>query len=54
MLLTDSYFTKSFYLLGKSLPKCFNCTYCRLEGTAKDLKYEKLCVDLEFFYNSSC
>ena len=25
----DAYFGKSFMMIGDSLPKCFNCTYCR-------------------------
>jgi hypothetical protein len=31
-MLTNSYFTKSFYMLGQSLKGCFNCSYCRLTG----------------------
>lgn len=28
-LLTDYYFLKSFYCMGKEHAKCFDCSYCR-------------------------
>lgn len=28
-LFKDAYFGKSFMMIGDSLPKCFNCSYCR-------------------------
>ena len=28
-LLTDYYFLKSFYCMGKEHAKCFDCYYCR-------------------------
>lgn len=31
-LYKETIFTKSFYMYGKSLKKCFNCDYCRLIG----------------------
>lgn len=40
-MLTNSYFTKSFFMLGQSLNGCFKCLYCRLIG--KDsVSYESL------------
>ncbi|MCK9575699.1 MAG: hypothetical protein WC979_02390 [Candidatus Pacearchaeota archaeon] len=41
MQLTDSCFTKSFYMMGQSLKGCLNCSYCRLTGKEQS-KYEKL------------
>jgi hypothetical protein len=38
-LLNDSYFLKSFYVLGKERTKCFNCSYCRARNNREDLLY---------------
>jgi hypothetical protein len=39
-LFKQAYFTKSFYMLGKSLPKCLECSYCRLIGDKKDIIFD--------------
>ena len=42
-LLNDSYFLKSFYVLGKERTKCFNCSYCRARNNREDLlSFDKL------------
>ena len=36
--------TKSFFLLGKSLGKCYNCSYCRI--TDRSISYDVLPTDI--------
>jgi len=39
----DFYFSKSFYYLGDSLSKCYNCKYCRLiDENVKEVHYNIL------------
>lgn len=46
-LYKDACFTKSFYMIGNSLPKCYNCCYCRLIGESnKKINYNKIPVDI--------
>jgi hypothetical protein len=40
---TNIFIQKSFWLLGKALPKCFGCTYCRAQNEMPlNVKYETL------------
>lgn len=42
-LYKEAYFNKSFYMLGKSLNTCFDCSYCRVIGDSnKNICYDKL------------
>ena len=56
----DAYFGKSFMMIGDSLPKCFNCTYCRANDndekhfsilpTELNSLFEKIPVAVNLFY----
>lgn len=47
-LLKDSYFLKSFYVLGKEQTKCFNCSYCRARHNNIEelLSFDKLPTEI--------
>lgn len=46
-LYKDACFTKSFYMLGNSLNKCYNCSYCRLIGESnKNIEYNLIPADI--------
>jgi hypothetical protein len=43
----EACFTKSFYMIGKSLSKCYNCSYCRLIGESdKLIRFDKIPSDI--------
>lgn len=39
--LDNVYAEKSFFMLGQSLPYCYNCLYCRLTGEGQDINQVK-------------
>lgn len=46
-LYKEACFIKSFYMIGQSLNKCYNCDYCRLFGEKdKNIKYDIIPSDI--------
>ena len=51
-MLNNTYVAKSFYCLGDSLKKCFDCKYCRISDKKFDvLKYNTLPIEVNSKFN---
>ncbi len=53
--LQNIYAEKSFFMLGQSLPYCYNCLYCRLTGEGqnnKQIKWDTLPTQINPYFKS--
>ena len=51
-LYKEAIFVKSFYMLGDSLPCCYDCKYCRLEGEKEENHYHILPEEINPLFNN--
>ena len=49
-LFYNAYFGKSFMMIGDSLPKCFNCSYCRANDS-NNYHFHLLPTELNTLFN---